>query len=221
MGEMAANIAHEIKNPIGSIRLFVDALARDFTNPVAQKNFVEVIPKEVESIDQMIKDLLFLARPPSLNRIALDIRDIAEVTHRFCEEDAVAKNINLQLENAKVPLRVLADGEKLKQALRNIILNAIEAVEPEKGKISTRLFLKDKVATIAISDNGPGIAEENNDRLFIPFFTTKHNGTGLGLAITNRIIEDHGGSILVQSKLGAGTEFIIKLPVISHSSSPT
>jgi two-component system sensor histidine kinase AtoS len=212
MGEMAASIAHEIKNPIGSIRLFVDALARDFSNPTAQKNFKEVIPQEVENIDRMVRDLLFLARPPSLKKVHLDLTEIIRITLQFCSEDAISKGITLNMDGLNGPVQVLADGEKLKQALRNIVLNAIEAVPSEKGEISVSLALEARTARVNVADNGPGIAQEDLLRLFHPFYTTKHGGTGLGLAIANRIVEDHEGSIEVTSNPGTGTTFSIILP---------
>ncbi len=212
MGEMAASIAHEIKNPIGSIRLFVDALARDFSNPVAQKNFKEVIPQEVENIDRMVRDLLFLARPPSLTKVQLDLAEIIKVTLQFCSEDIASKNISLDANLPDGGVEVLADGEKLKQALRNIVLNAVEAVPAGTGNITVNLADEGRTASMAITDNGPGISEEDLPRLFHPFYTTKHGGTGLGLAIANRIVEDHGGSIEVTSRLNASTTFSIVLP---------
>jgi PAS domain S-box-containing protein len=212
MGEMAASIAHEIKNPIGSIRLFVDALARDFSNPVAQKNFKEVIPQEVENIDRMVRDLLFLARPPGLNKVRLDLAEIVRVTLRFCSEDAGSRGVAFNTNAMDGSVEVLADGEKLKQALRNIVLNAVEAVPPETGEISVSLAKDARTASVIVADNGPGIEQEDVLRLFHPFYTTKHGGTGLGLAIANRIVEDHGGSIQVASDLGKGTTFSIVLP---------
>jgi PAS domain S-box-containing protein len=212
MGEMAANIAHEIKNPIGSIRLFVDTLSRDFTNPVAQKNFMEVIPQEVENIDRMVKDLLFLARPARLNKVNLDLAEIVGLSVKLCNEGASAKTVSLEFDVPGCPANVLADGEKIKQALCNIILNAIDAVTSGEGRIVISLETSDNETRIIVRDNGPGISEELASRLFYPFFTTKHEGTGLGLAIANKIVQDHGGAIEVDSKEGVGTTFSIKLP---------
>jgi PAS domain S-box-containing protein len=212
MGEMAASIAHEIKNPIGSIRLFVDALSRDFSNPLAQKNFKEVIPQEVENIDCMVKELLFLARPPSLIKVNLDLVEIVKLSVRLCAEDASVKNVTLETELPDCVVSMLADGEKLKQALRNIILNAIDAVPSGNGRVVVRLEESSAEVRMAVSDNGCGIPEDVASRLFHPFFTTKHTGTGLGLAIANKIAEDHGGVIEVNSKAGIGTTFSIRLP---------
>jgi PAS domain S-box-containing protein len=212
LGEMAANIAHEIKNPIGSIRLFVDALSRDFNNPLAQKNFKEVIPQEVENIDHMIRELLFLARPPSLIKVDLDLVEIVKLSVRLCAEGASVKNVTLETELPDCVVSMLADGEKLKQVLRNIILNAIDAVPSGNGRVVVRLEESATEVRMAVSDNGCGIPEDVASHLFHPFFTTKHTGTGLGLAIANRIVEDHGGVIEVNSKVGTGTTFTIKIP---------
>jgi two-component system sensor histidine kinase HydH len=212
MGQLAADIAHEIKNPIGSIRLFVDALARDFTDPVTQKNFKEVIPQEVENIDKMVRGLLFLARPSSLNRVDLDLSEIVRITCQFCNEDAVFKGTNLDMHLPERPVRILADGEKLKQALRNIILNAIEAVPSCDGRVIVFLLEEGNSVQIGVRDNGSEIPEDISARLFNPFFTTKSGGTGLGLAIASRIVEDHGGCIKVVSSAVKGTTFTIDLP---------
>lgn len=212
MGEMAANIAHEIKNPIGSIRLFVDALARDFSDPVAQKNFKEVIPQEVEHVDRMVRELLFLARPPSLNKVEHDFAAVVRLTCKFCGEEAALKHVALDVELPDEPVLITADGERLKQALRNIVLNAIEAAPPDTGKVLVRVVEKKNEIETTIVDNGPGMEQNTVSRLFHPFFTTKHGGTGLGLAIANKIVEDHGGRISAKSDAAVGTEFTVALP---------
>jgi len=211
LGELAANIAHEIKNPMGAIKLFVETLAEDFDNPVARKNFKEIIPQEVENVDRMIRELLLLARPSSLIKIEMDIIEIVRLTCRICEKTASAKGVKLETNFPVGPVEALVDSEKFKQAVHNIILNALEAVATPEGVVRVAIEKAGSRAFVKISDNGPGIPENERDRIFLPFVTTKGSGTGLGLAIANKIIEDHGAKIeLFTSPEGTCFSIIVK-----------
>jgi PAS domain S-box-containing protein len=210
MGELAVNMAHEIRNPLGSIELFASLLLKD-TEHKAQRERLYQIISAVKNVDNKISNLLLFTRrrKPVMRRVNLH-RILSEVI-LFARDIIEQEGISVSAAYAPVRPCVKADQEMLKQIFLNVLLNAIQAM-PEGGRIGVSTRVHDGHVEITFSDDGIGIPEENLRRVFDPFFSTKERGTGLGLAIVHNIVALHVGSIEVDSK-GEGAVFRIALPV--------
>ncbi|MDP2654720.1 MAG: ATP-binding protein [Candidatus Omnitrophota bacterium] len=209
---LASGLAHEIKNPLTSIKTFTEYLDPKKNDPEFLKKFSRIVGHEVDRIDNLVHQLLEFAKPtPPLLKIT-DVHLIISDTLTLLNNEFLKHQINISL-NLNAASMPLADANQLKQALLNIFLNALDAMKNggtlaiETSNPTAGLF------RCAISDTGIGIDKNDLPHIFDPFFTKKDRGTGLGLAITYGIIKEHGGSIRVESALGKGTKFIIELPV--------
>lgn len=211
MGEMAANIAHEIRNPLGSMRIFADLLERELAADYEKKRLAGYITKGVNDLDNILSNMLLFASAPLPGLKVVDLKDIVEdcLALSGCR---AGKDMDVRAEFSG-GARVMADGPQLRQTFLNLFLNAVDAVD---GKGTVMVSVKDSGAAgfvdVIIRDNGKGISGEHIDRIFDPFFSTKDRGTGLGLAIVNSIVSAHNGTIDVDSTPGQGTRFIIRLP---------
>ncbi len=216
LGNLAAGVAHEIRNPLNAISIAAQRLKSEFV-PIKDKeeylNFTQTILNEIKRLDQTINQFLSLAKVQKLNLVSTDMNSFLSEVISLMEIEAKEKGILIEKEIENIP-EIRIDREEMKKALVNIILNGIQAM-PASGKmnVSGRLNSTGKEVIIKIKDSGPGIPEENLSKIFQPYFTTKDKGTGLGLAIAYRIINDHQGRIEVESKIGEGTTFVIRLPV--------
>ncbi|MBI3600603.1 MAG: hypothetical protein HY097_08175 [Nitrospinae bacterium] len=215
MGEMAARIAHEIRNPLGSIELFASILQREIADE-NQKRLVNHISSGVKNLNHVISNLLTFTRQPKPVFKEIDLHKFLDNLLQFGEFLMDKNNIRLEREYYPSLLSALGDEELLKQVFLNIIRNSVQAM-PEGGvlKVKTGVGKKgrnDKYVEVKVSDTGAGIAKDNLDKIFNPFFTTRDKGTGLGLAIVHTIIESHNGIIEVESDVGKGTTFTILLP---------
>ena len=213
MGEMAAKIAHEIRNPLGSMAILATLLERELTHDVEKRKLAEHITKGVKTLDNLLSNMLLFATAPGARLKQVDIREVIEesiLLTRGHEKKGVT--IKALYEGRTL---IMGDQSQLRQLFVNIFLNALDAVG-EGGSISVRTRLDEKTKDflqIEIKDTGNGIPEEHLDRIFDPFFSTKDRGTGLGLAIVATVINSHNGSIDVRSTQGQETAFIISLPV--------
>lgn len=219
IGEMSAGLAHEIRNPLSSIRGYahylLDRLRKD---PLGQAT-AELLVEETERINKALTDMLAMARPPRLDLARNSLSEIARKAWRLAMPDAASKKlkISLDLPAAQSETWPLTDADKLLQALLNILLNAIQ-FSPEGGEVELALKqvgsgeLASSGWLITVRDNGPGIPEKSRGQIFNPYFTTREGGTGLGLAISRHIVESHGGDITVSSSPGKGALFSIFLP---------
>ncbi len=230
IGDMAAGLAHEIRNPLVPIKTCLELLPERYGK---DKEFTERIPRnalqEVERIEGLLKEIMDYSRPRMPVFKEIDINDIVEKTAAFIEYEAKKKGIKIESEfDAALPL-IKADSEQIKQVLLNLIINAIDAVNGN-GRISIKTNRathavspcgkvgKSEYVQIEIADNGAGIPQENLDRIFNPFYTTKHQskereGTGLGLAIVQEILTEHCGFVQVRSEFGKGSTFLVNLPI--------
>jgi len=219
MGEMAVRIAHEIRNPLGSIELFSTMLEKDLQDFEELKELAEHISSGVKSINNIVSNLLLFIRPDQQpDRQVLDVHDALKDSLFFAGHLLDAQNIiEVETELADQPLPIRGDLELLKQVFLNLILNAIQALS--KGgrlRISTRKITRQDNthwAEIRLSDNGCGIATADLSKIFDPFYTTRNKGTGLGLTIVHNITKMHNGSIDITSCEGDGTECIVTLPL--------
>jgi PAS domain S-box-containing protein len=220
MGEIAVKIAHEIRNPLGSIELFATVLKKDLKDFEELKALAGHISSGVKSINNVISNLLLFIRPQQKpNFQAIDICDSLDDSLFFSSHLVNSDNgIDIITRYYSKPLMVYADSELLKQIFLNLILNAIQAM-PHGGKltISTRKLngrSKKDFAEIRFADTGTGISKADMLRIFDPFFTTKKRGTGLGLAIVHNITEAHGGAVDINSSEGKGTVCTVTLPLV-------
>lgn len=216
LGNLAAGVAHEIRNPLNTISIAAQRLKNEFV-PEKDKeqyaNFTQTILKEIKRLDQTINQFLSLAKAQKLNLVSTDIGSFLYEIISLMSIEAKEKGIIIE-ERIEGNFQVRIDREEMKKALANIILNGIQAMSTGgRMKISGNLDSPVKDYVIEVKDTGPGIPEENLSKIFQPYFTTKEKGTGLGLAIAYRIINDHKGKIEVESRAEKGTTFIIRLPV--------
>ena len=211
LGEMAAMLAHEIRNPLGSIRGTAEILRDDFRPGDPKHEFIEIQIKETERLNHVVEDFLRMARQQPVELRDCSIREELETIVTLVTRDAQDRGIALRLEASPQETIVRGDGEKLRQAFLNIVINALQAT-PSGGSVNIVLNRIDSEFEITFRDSGTGIAPDDLQRIFEPFYTTKPDGTGLGLAVTRKIIEAHGGTLVVESELGQGTTVLVRLP---------
>ena len=216
VGTLAAGIAHEIRNPLAGISGSIQMLSEDSTDPT-QKKLMNIVLREIDRLNLLITEFLDYAKPASMPDSEVNLaKIIEEVVASLKAHPDLPAGFEWQVELKFTP--ILGITEKLKQALLNILLNAIQALKnTEAPKIAIRLTENETFATLSIKDTGLGMTEENRRKMFEPFHTTKPKGTGLGLAVTHKILELHRGQIDVQSTINVGTEFIIKFPLLKGS----
>jgi two-component system sensor histidine kinase HydH len=209
IGEMAAVLAHEIRNPIGSIKGFAQYLSEHNTENHAE---LDIIINEAGRLERLTEDLLLYARPSEVRVLEFSLAELANETLGLIRESGRIKELNI-LTAVTIPdtLTISTDREKLKQVLVNLVENAVEAVS-KNGSVELWAEKADNKIIIAVSDNGCGMDDTMKARAFESFFSTKAKGTGLGLAIVSRLIMAIGGEIDMSSAEGKGTRFTISLP---------
>lgn len=224
LGTLAAGIAHEIRNPLSSIKTFVQLLPTRPNDPEFQAEFSKLVSSDVDRISKIVENVLSFARSSSITVTEQRIEDVIEDSLHLVHSKLKNKNIEVTKQYQNLPM-VKVDKDQMAQVFVNILLNAIEALPNRGGVIrvtgSTALLESPKDTRrrktphviVEIADNGPGIPENIKGRLFDPFFTTKAQGTGLGLSITHQIVETHGGFITIKSSEGQGATFSINLPL--------
>ncbi|MGH7930436.1 MAG: ATP-binding protein, partial [Candidatus Binatia bacterium] len=227
LGMLTAGLAHEIRNPLVAIRTFTQLLPERYDDPEFREVFQGLALKEVDRICGLINDLLSFARPSRPNIAEENLNDVVDGVARILESQAKDKDVTIAREfSADLP-RAWIDREQLKQVFMNLILNAIQAMRDGGSLvIATRVSTDGDgntsrpCAQVEVRDTGIGIPQENLEHIFDPFFTNKDGGSGLGLSISNQIIEEHGGRIMVKSKIKEGTSFFVNLP-LEKPASPT
>lgn len=206
LGQLSAGIAHELRNPLTSIKILINSVVKGG----GREEDVKVIESEIERMNNIIKQFLDFSRPAELCLSSVDVNSILKDTLNLMSYELREQNISvLSMLDEKLP-RVEADKEQLKQVFLNVILNSIQAMH-DGGKITLKTMPEDEYVKITIKDTGKGIPEDAKHRLFEPFFTTRTEGLGLGLCIIKRIIDNHRGSIKIESEPGKGTTVIVKL----------
>jgi PAS domain S-box-containing protein len=245
LGEMAASVAHEVRNPLASIKTSMQMLKNDLREhekvPEDAQESVAVALKEVERLDTIVRDLLLFARPRQLHRVHCNLPEVIDLVLHMLHQQCVDQGIEVHRVYHQVPL-VQVDMAQMEQVLFNLCMNAIQAMQ-EGGvlTVSCRVVAANKIINkgaqreqrmlfrlnepigvftdqqswveLAVSDTGNGIAADQLERIFQPFFTNKAHGIGLGLPITRRLVEDHRGHLLIQSQLGYGATVAVRLPV--------
>ncbi len=217
LGELAAGLAHEIRNPLAGIAGVIEIVSRDLPANSPARSVIKDAKEEAIQINRILTDLLETARPKPPQFQIKDIAGTAEHAVMFARQQAITKRIMIEFNNSEAIPPVDHDPNQVNQVLLNLLLNAIQAMD-KPGSIHVSLRRDGDKALITVADEGKGIAPENLANIFRPFFTTKGHGTGLGLSLARRIVEAHGGTIRVRSEVGKGTQFEVRLPIERPSS---
>ncbi len=220
LGEMAAVLAHEIKNPMNSIIInmevlkgFVHEMARSSQTANSEKvlRYFEVVSDEIRRLDKVIKGFLDLAAPPQPAKSLFSLNQVIQKTADFMKEEFLKKNVSFEFELTENLPRLLGDPDQIRQALLNLLLNSVQAM-PNGGTIRLSTGFDEKTIFVKVQDSGQGIPEQIRAKIFSPYFTTKEKGSGLGLAIVRRIVREHGGYVDLQSEVGKGSSFQLIFP---------
>jgi len=213
---LAAGVAHEINNPLGSISIRIQLLEKllkpENTDKAAMKKHLNVVKEEMDRLKHIVVDFLFAVRPMDIQLMSENPAQIVEEIADLIQPEADRKRINVDVSIGDDLPRVLMDKRHIKQALLNLIQNAMAAM-PDGGNLGIAVAATNDELMISVSDTGTGIPEDMLTKIFEPYFTTKKSGTGLGLTITFKIIKEHSGDISLESKEGKGSTFTIHLPV--------
>jgi len=222
IGQLAANVAHEINNPLQGIVTYSHLLLETMPNEEWSRGNLEKIVTQANRCRDIIRGLLDFARQRKIEKRLYSVNAVLNECVSLLENQALFQNIQISRKlDAKLP-EIVFDPSQVERVFMNIIINAAEAMEGYgKLVLVTRLNKAENMLEIEISDTGPGISTQNMEKVFSPFFTTKDigHGVGLGLAISYGIVKEHNGSIAVNSKVGKGTTFIVKLPLITEEGS--
>lgn len=214
LGELAAGLAHEIRNPLAGIAGVLEIVGRDLPENSAARSVMADAKQEAVQINRILTDLLETARPRPPQFRPADLVSTAEHAVGFARQQAITKRIMIELEAKHELPAIEHDPNQINQVLLNLLLNAVQSMDkPGTVHVSLDLDEPNEFAVVTVTDEGRGIAPEHINSIFRPFFTTKGHGTGLGLSLARRTIEAHGGKIEVTSEVGKGTRFVVLLPL--------
>ncbi|PFG04255.1 ATP-binding protein [Bacillus sp. es.034] len=212
VGELAAGIAHEIRNPLTSIKGFIQLLEE---NEHVSGHYLKVMSSEMDRINQIVGELLILSKPQMREYQSFDMSDVLRYVVKVMGHEALLKGITLNIQLPSSPIHVFGDKNQCIQVFINIIKNAIESMD--EGEIDVDWKIRNESIHIIIEDEGTGIPPDRLKRLGEPFFTLKEKGMGLGLTISQKIIEDHKGSLHIESEVNKGTKVEVTFPVVQNS----
>jgi len=214
IGRLAAGVAHEIRNPLSSIKGFATYFGERYKDIPEDKDTAKIMVNEVERLNRVISQLLEFARPVDIKKKMFDIKTTINHSTKMIERNATEKDIRVSVEIPSDIPHIAVDSDRINQVFLNLFLNSIEAMD-SGGELSIIVDYASvtKMMKITVGDTGKGIDPDDLGNIFDPYFTTKQSGTGLGLAIVHRIIESHDGEIKVESKPGKGTNVMITLPL--------
>lgn len=208
---LAAGLAHEIKNPLASIKTFTEYLATRHNDPEFREKFQKIVGGEVERINLIVQQLLEFAKPVPPKLQPLEISRTVDETLEFLNNEFVERHVEVS-RRYETRERILGDPQQLKQVFLNLFLNSLQAMNG-LGQLEVKTALRGSELEVSIADNGAGIAPKDLPHIFEPFYTTKPTGTGLGLAVVQGIIKEHGGRIALESHPGQGTTMRLFLPI--------
>lgn len=208
---LAAGMAHEIKNPLSSIKTFAEYLPNKYDDPIFREKFSRIINQEVGKINDLVQRLLDFAKPAEPVKHPVQVTQLLGETIELLHGHLLNKHIEVACSYTFNDI-VLADAGQLRQAFLNVLLNSIEAIQ-DRGRISVATISKNSHVEVIVEDTGPGIPQKDLPRIFDPFYTTKPNGTGLGLSVVHSIIQEHGGVVTIDSGTDRGTTVRIQLPL--------
>jgi signal transduction histidine kinase len=212
IGQLTAGLAHELRNPLGTIKASADMLERNLPagDAIAQE-LAGYISSEVDRTNSLVSRFLDFARPLEIRRAPADLNDVTAAAVAAARRDASQSGVAMDFRPSAKPIVIPIDAELMERVFFNLILNAIQA-SPDGGTVKVETSLRDTSACVDVTDRGHGIEPDQRESIFNPFFTTKVSGTGLGLAIVAKIVGEHRGKIDVESKPGEGSTFRVCLP---------
>jgi signal transduction histidine kinase len=213
LGQLVAGVAHEIRNPLTSVKTFIDLLPNKYENPEFRKELSKHVPEALRRMNRIVESLVDYARPKYPQKAAFDvetfINSVAVIISPTLKKKAV--HLSLDIESG---MQLYSDPDQIKQIMLNLMLNALDAMENSPRKqLSIRAVTENELGFIDVSDTGKGIDEKDVPHIMEPFYTTKKQGVGLGLSLCYQWIEENNGEITMQTKQGNGTTFTIILPV--------
>jgi two-component system NtrC family sensor kinase len=221
LGKLAAGVAHEINNPLTGILTNSSLILEDLSTEDPHREDVEIIVRETIRCREIVKRLLDFARQTKPQKKRTDLNALIDTIILLVRNQTSFRNIRIERQLHENLPEILCDSDQIQQVFVNIILNAAEAMTGG-GTLTIQSTLQGdgQSVTILFNDTGPGIPEDRRERIFDPFYTTKEHGTGLGLSISYGIVEQHGGTITVESTVGKGSTFTIQLPVLMNEEDP-
>jgi two-component system sensor histidine kinase HydH len=212
LGEAVSYMAHEVKNMLIPIRGFLRRIRENQVSEAKAISYLEIVEQETAKLEKMVQDMLSFGRNAPLQRKEVEMSPLVKEVRNVLEEEFRNKGIRFVSRVPEEIKPVSLDREKIRHALVNLLHNAIQA-SPKDSEVRLLVRYQQDILQLVVEDEGEGIAEENMERIFRPFFTTKSQGTGLGLAITKQIVEQHGGEIKIESASGNGTRIFLTFPV--------
>ena len=229
IGQLAAGLAHELRNPLTAMQVLVEATREPSANGGLDQRDLEVLDEEIGRMNQLVTSFLEFARPPRLETAVIDIRRLVQQTLQLVGGRVRQRGITIDPQLGPQPVEIRADPVQLRQVVLNLLLNAIDAVG-ENGQVFVAVNedghaagangtrkLHSRFAAISVADNGPGVPNELRERIFQPFVSTKETGMGLGLAVCRRIVEAHAGEISISANPGGGARFTVWLPITHNN----
>jgi PAS domain S-box-containing protein len=218
LGEMAAGVAHEIRNPLGGIKMATNLLSSPEVDgsPLSQE-MARSILSGISEIEGIINNLLDWTRDARLERNEYELHRILDPVVEAVASEGRARGVQVGYGRLAREVVAAVDGQKLRQVFTNVMKNALEAIDPRRGagRVTVDLFVEGERAVVEVTDDGVGITAEDRDKIFLPFFTTKPAGTGLGMSIVKKIVDLHAGDIAIESAPGRGTRVRISLPAVA------
>jgi signal transduction histidine kinase len=218
VGRLAAGVAHEVRNPLTSIKMLIQTGREDLASGASSApgglpaEDLQVIEQEVRRIEKSLQTFLDFARPPKLRRAPTDLRALPEHVISLVRGRATKQGVEIHLDCPPNPVLAQADSDQLRQVLLNLVLNALD-VMPRGGQLNIRLREPENGRVeLSVTDNGLGVAADILPRLFAPFVSDKETGMGLGLSVSRRIVEEHGGNISAHNRPEGGACFVVRLP---------
>jgi len=214
LGRLSAGIAHEIRNPLGSIQGAVEILGQNIGDGDPRSEFAQIAKQEVSRLEKLTGEILQFSKPAPPKRLRVQWSEIIDAAARLVSDQAIRQGVKVTSNINMSEAPILVDPEQVKQVLINILINAIQA-QPGGGSIKIHAYSEEGYSTVSIQDNGPGIKPDQLDSVFDPFYTNKRQGTGLGLSISFQLVINNGGRIWVQSEPDQGACFYVSFPVES------
>lgn len=216
---LAASVAHEIRNPLTTVRGFMQ-LMKPLLEDSGKSSYADVAIDEIDRANKIIYEFLNASKSPTLKKEYLPLHNVIQDIVMLCQSEAVLSNVELTFIPSSKEVMIWMDGKQIKQVLLNLIQNALQAINDSlterSGKITIRTCLTEETVSVLVEDNGQGMTEDVLHNLFKPFYTTKKEGNGIGLAVCSEIVKSHQGTIQVQSQLGHGSTFCLTFP-LHHS----